>query len=147
MPGACWITRMWQSLWEFRLQVTDFANPYALSMGGAVLAVLVLGYLVALGMAALTLALSARLRTTMTVAVIPIAVVFLGVFGLFVKPLAKVCAITPMGVLGYSYVSLVSYSTGPAVTDLPTLATVLYALLLVACLPLAMRTLRRHQVA
>ncbi len=128
-------------------QIMDFANPYALTMGGAMLALFSLGYLIALGMAALTLALSARLRSTMPVAAIPMAVVFMGPVALFIVPLAKATALTPMVALEWSISRLVSYAAGPVVSDLPTATALLYADLLVVLAPLAMRLFRRHQVA
>ncbi|MBR1829674.1 MAG: hypothetical protein IJ781_09235 [Atopobiaceae bacterium] len=133
--------------WGLPYQITNFANPYALTMGGAVLSVFALGYVAALGMAGLTLALSARLRSTMPVAAIPMAVVLMGLFGLFITPIAKAAALTPMAALNWSFSRLVSYAAGPVVADLPTVAALLYAAMLVALTPLAMRAFRRHQVA
>lgn len=133
--------------WDLPLQVTNFANPYPLTMGGAVLAAFGLGYMLALGMAALTLALSARLRSTMPVAAIPMAFVFMGLFGLSVRQVAKVAALTPMAALNWSFTRMVSYAAGPAVADLPTVLAVLYAFMFVALTPISMRAFRRHQVA
>ena len=134
--------------WNLPLQVAlGFDNPYPLTIGQAVLALYGLGYLVALGMAAFTLLLSAKMRSTMPVAAIPMAVVFLGLLGLFITPLTKVAALTPLAGLNYAFDRMLSYAAGPVVADLPTVLAVLYAIMLVALTPLAMRVFRRHQVA
>lgn len=134
--------------WDLPVQVVfGFDNPYPLTAGQALLAVYGLGYLVALGMAGLTLLLSSKMRSTMPVAVIPMAVVFLGMFALFITPLAKIGSLTPMVGLSNAFARMVSYATGPVVVDLPTALTMLYACLLVVCVPLAMRVFTRHQVA
>ena len=106
-----------------------------------------LGWIVSLGMAALTLLLSARLRSTMPVAVAPLAITFLGLLGLFSSLTDRVAAVTPLPVLDYSFSRMVSYDLGSLVLDLPTLAVILYAALLIALTPLAMRAFERHQVA
>lgn len=133
--------------WGLPLQIADFSNPYAFTMGGAFLRALLLGYLISLGMTALTLLLSARLRSAMPVAVIPMAVVFLGMFAMFITPLVKLAVLTPLSGMNWSFRNMVSYALGPVVMDLPTALAVLYGAMLVALTPLAMRAFRRHQVA
>ena len=134
--------------WGLPLQVAlGFGNPYPLTIGQAMLAHLALGWLVSLGMAALTLLLSAKLRSTMPVAVIPMAVAFLGLFALFITPLVKVVAITPMVAFDYAFDRIASYAVGPVVLDLSTLAAIVYAAMLVVLTPLACRSFRRHQAA
>ena len=134
--------------WDLPVQVVyGFDNPYPLTVGQTLLFSYSLGYLVSLGMAALTLLLSSKMRSTMPVAVIPMAVTFLGMFALFIPPLAKVGALTPMAGLNYAFSRMLSYAAGPAATDLPTVLATLYACLLVFCMPFAMRIFKRHQVA
>ena len=134
--------------WELPLQVAaGFDNPYPLTIGQAVLALYGLGYLIALGMAAFTLLLSSKMRSTMPVAVIPMAVVFLGMFGMFITPLTKIAVLTPMAGLEYAFNRMLSYAAGPLVTDLPTVLAVLYGIIFVVFTPFAMRAFRRHQVA
>lgn len=70
-----------------------------------------------------------------------------GLLGLFSPLTDRIAALTPPSVLDYSYLSMVSYDVGSLVLDLPTLATILYALVLAVLSPLAMRAFRRHQVA
>jgi ABC-type transport system involved in multi-copper enzyme maturation permease subunit len=133
--------------WGLPLQVTlGLDNPYPLTVGQAVIASYALGYLVALGMASLTLLLSARLRSTMPVAVVPMAIVFLGVIGLFSTPLAKVALLTPFSGMSYALDAMVSYAVGPIVVDLATVLAALYGTMAIALTPLAIRAFGRHQV-
>ena len=133
--------------WSLPLQVTlGLDNPYPLTVGQAVVASYALGYLVALGMAALTLLLSSRLRSAIPVAVIPMVIVFLGIIGLFSAPLAKVALLTPFSGLSYAFDAMVSYAAGPFVADLPTVLAALYGVMLAAFVPCAIRSFRTHQV-
>lgn len=136
--------------WDLPLQVIDgFDNPYPFTVGQTVLLAYGLSLLVTFGMAALTLALSAKMRLSMPVAVIPMVITFLGLMGLFVgwQPLVKVSLLTPLSGLNYAFMRMVSYAVGSFVTDLPTVLAILYAAMLVVLVPLAMRTFKRHQVA
>lgn len=129
------------------MQVMGFTLPYALSMGQAVLYIVLLGYLVALGMTGATLLLSSVVRSTMPAAVIPLCAIFLGLLGLFLAPVVKIAALTPASALNYSFSRMVFYAAGPVVLDLPTAVTLLYGILLLAGVPLAIRAFRRHQMA
>lgn len=134
--------------WGLPMQVTfGLDNPYPLTVGQAVMASYALGYVVALGMTALTLLLSSRMRSTMPVAVVPMAIVFLGIIGLFSTPLAKIALLTPFSGLSYAFDAMVSYAIGSIVIDLPMALAVLYLVMLIAFIPLAIRSFRRHQVA
>ena len=133
--------------WDLPLQVSrGLDNPYPLTMGEAVVLSYALGYLVTLGMAALALHLSSRVRSTMPVAAVTMAIVFLGVVGLFATPAVKVALLTPFSALSYAYDEMVSYAAGPVVVDLPTALVCLYSIMVVMLTPLAMRAFARHQV-
>ena len=134
--------------WGLPMQVTfGLDNPYPLTVGQAVMASYALGYVVALGMTALTLLLSSRMRSTMPVAVVPMAFVFLGIIALFSTPLAKIALLTPFSGLSYAFDAMVSYAAGTIVIDLSTVLATLYGIMVVLLAPLAIRTFRRHQVA
>ena len=83
----------------------------------------------------------------MPVAVIPMALVFLGVIALFSTPLAKAALLTPFSGLTYAFDAMVSYAAGSFVVDLPTALAMLYAVMIVVFVPLAIYSFRRHQVA
>ena len=134
--------------WDLPLQVTfGLDNPYPLTVGQAIVASYALGYLVALGMAALSLLLSSRLRTAMPVAVVPMVIVFLGIIGLFSAPLAKVALLTPFSGLSYAFDAMVSYEIGPVVAGLPMALAALYGIMLIVFVPLAIYSFIRHQAA
>lgn len=128
-------------------QMMGFTNPYPLTMARATALRCVLGYVIALGMASLTLLLSSKMRTAMPVAAISMAIVLLGLVGLFFTPTSKVAVLTPLSGLTWSFSRMVSYAVGPVAADLPTVLAVLYGIMLVLLAPLAMRTFKRHQVA
>lgn len=128
-------------------QIFDFVNPYPMTVGQVCASLFLLGWVVTLGCVAFTLLLSSRLRSAMPVAVTPLAITFLGVFAKLIVPLSKVAHLTPMNVLNDSFVALASYALGPVVFDLPSAAALLYALLALACTPLAVRSFVRYQVA
>ena len=127
-------------------QVFDFLNPYPMTVAQVAAALFMLGWVITLGCVSATLLLSSRLRSTMPVAVIPLAVTFLGVFAKSIVPLAKIAHLTPMNALNDSFVALASYSVGPVVFDLPSATVLLYLMLAIACVPMAMRSFKRHQV-
>lgn len=133
---------------DLPLQVAEgFGNPYPITTAQAVAALYLLGYVVTLGMAALTLLLSAKMRSTMPVAVIPMAVAFLGLIALFITPLTKVAILTPLSGLNYAFTRMASYTVGSLVLDLPSVLAILYAAMFVVLVPFAMRAFARHQVA
>ena len=75
------------------------------------------------------------------------AIVFLGVFGLFMTPVAKVALLTPFCGLSYAYDVMVSYAVGPVVVDPPRALACLYPIMAVVLTPLAARAFARHHVA
>lgn len=132
---------------DLPLQMTGFANPYPLTMAGATMLRIVLGYVVALGMAGITLLVSSKAGSSLGAAAIPVAVIFFGLLGLFFGPLTKVATLTPASLLSWSYSVEVSYAAGSVAVDLPTAAAILYAVVLITSVPLAMRSFSRHQVS
>ena len=133
--------------WGLPMQVSQgLDTPYPLTVGQTVVLSYALGYLMALGMSALALLISSKVRSTMPVAAITMAFVFAGVFGLFMTPAAKIALLTPFSGLSYVYDYMVSYTAGPFVADLPMALAILYAVMLVVLMPLAMRAFVKHQV-
>jgi len=128
--------------------VTHFDNPYPLTACQAVFMEYLLGYLLSLGMAAFTLFLSSRMRSTVAMTAIPMAMVFLGAFGTSINPIAKYMILTPMSAQVHIFThSMPSYAVGSLVLDLPSLLAILYGTATVLFIPLAMRIFKRHQVA
>ena len=127
-------------------QIFDFASPYPYSVGAVCGLCLLVGYVVCLGATAFTLLLSSKLRSVMPVAVVPLAVILLGILGKLITPLAKIADLTPMTGFNDMFSAMVSYAAGPIVFDLPSMLALLYGALLAACVPLSIRMFRRHQV-
>lgn len=127
-------------------QIFDFASPYPYSVGAVCGLCLLVGYVVCLGATAFTLLLSSKLRSVMPVAVVPLAVILLGILGKLITPLAKIADLTPMTGFNDMFSAMVSYAVGPIVFDLPSMLALLYGALLAACVPLSIRMFRRHQV-
>lgn len=133
------------------VQVLGLGIPYDLTMAQATWTAVGLGYLMTLGLAALTLLLSSKLRSQLAIFAVCVALIFLpgmipsGGSGAILHALY----LLPINALNDQvlYNSLVSYPVGPLVIDLVGLLAILYALVLVFCTPLAARAFRRHQVA
>ena len=135
---------------ELALQVVALRCPYAITMGQAALIGVGLAYLITLGFAALTMALSAKLRSQLAifaiVAVLLFATAVIGGFGngivIHIRNLFPLNALN-VGTLFWSYMS---YPIGPVVLDLRAMVAIVYAVLAVACTTLAALGFRRHQV-
>lgn len=132
------------------LQASSLIIPYPLSMGQAALACIGLMYLMTLGMAALTLALSARLRSVLAVFAAD-TLLFLASYlpvsgnGL----LLHLIYLTPSGFQSADtlFSSMTSYPLGTTVVDLIGMLVIVYVLLACICLPAAAVTFRRHRVS
>ncbi|ROT88351.1 ABC transporter permease subunit [Gordonibacter urolithinfaciens] len=135
---------------DLPVQVLALGIPYDLTTAEAAWTAIGLGYLMTLGLAALTLLLSSKLRSQLAIFAVCAALVFLpgmipsGGSGAILHALY----LFPINALNDQvlYNSLVSYPLGPLVIDLVGLLAILYAVVLAVCAPLAARAFRRHQV-
>ena len=135
---------------DLPVQVLALGIPSDLTMAEATWLSVGLGYLMTLGLAALTLLLSSKLRSQLALFATCAALIFLtgmipsGGSGV----LQHVLYLFPINALNDQvlYNALVSYPVGPLVVDLVGLLAFVYALATAACFPLAARTFRRHQV-
>ena len=135
---------------DLPVQVLALGIPYDLTMAEATWAAVGLGYLMTLGFASLTLLLSSRLRSQLAIFATCAALVFLtgmipsGGNGVLLHALY----LFPINALNDQvlYNALVSYPIGPLVVDLAGLLVCVYVLVTAACVPLAARAFRRHQV-
>lgn len=132
------------------VQVQSLGIPYDLTMAEATWVAVGIAYLVTLGFAALTLLLSSKLRSQLAIFVICAALIFLT--GMVPSGgnavLLHALYLFPLNALNDQVLfnSLVSYQAGPFVVDLVGLLVGVYALVLIACAPLAARAFRGHQV-
>lgn len=133
------------------IQNVMFSCPYALSVGQAALVMVGCLYLATLGIAALTLLLSSRTRSSLAVFVAGMLIVF--VTGMLPSGgsgvIARVLAVFPLGFssFGQLFGSLTSYPLGPVVLDLVAVVVIAYLALALVSAPLAALSWRRHQVA
>ena len=137
----------------FGLSVQSMAlsSPYPLTAGQAALVLVGLMYVACLGFACLTLAVSSRTRSTLSVFLADVA--FVLVTGLVpsagVGALERVLALFPINFANISvlFSALESYPLGPVVLDLIGMVLLVYAVLALVSAPVAAISFRRHQVA
>ena len=133
------------------IQSMALSSPYPLTAGQAALVLVGLMYVVCLGFACLTLALSSRTSSTLAVFLTDVVLVLLT--GLVpsggVGILERVLALFPLNFANFSvpFSALESYPLGPLVLDLIGMVVAVYALLALVSTPLAAFSFRRHQVA
>ncbi len=136
---------------DLPIQNYALASPYSLTMIQATMLFLGLFYMVALGMLALTLALSACLKSTLAIVVTDVIVLF--VSGMLpsggIGVLQHIFTLFPMGLQSPfdMFVSMFSYPLGPVVFDLAGMVVLVYGAVLAAGIPVAWRAWTRHQVA
>lgn len=137
----------------FGLSVQSMAlsSPYPLTAGQAALVLVGLMYVACLGFACLTLAVSSRTRSTLSVFLADVA--FVLATGLVpsagVGALERVLALFPINFANFSvlFSALESYLLGPVVLDLIGMVLLVYAVLALVSTPVAAISFRRHQVA
>lgn len=133
------------------VQTMSLAIPCDLTMMQAVLTAIGLAYLMTLGFAALTLALSALFRSMLAVFALDVALLFLSgmipaggnavlMHLLYLFPLN---ALMPQPLFS----DLMSYAAGPVVLDLVGMLVLVYAIVAIAAMPASALTWKRHQVA
>lgn len=133
------------------MQSMALSSPYPLTAGQAALVLVGLMYVACMGFACLTLALSSRTSSTLSVFLTDVVLVLLT--GLVpsggVGVLERVLALFPLNFANFSvpFSALESYPLGPVVLDLIGMVVVTYALVSLVSTPLAALSFRRHQVA
>ena len=135
---------------DLPVQVLSLSIPYDLTMAEATWTAVGIAYLMTLGFAGLTLLLSSKLRSQLAIFATCAALVFLT--GMIPSGgnavLLHALYLFPINGLNDQVLfnSLVSYPVGSFAIDLAGLLACVYALVLAACVPLAARAFRRHQV-
>ena len=137
----------------FGLSVQSMAlsSPYPLTAGQAALVLVGLMYVACLGFACLTLAVSSRTRSTLSVFLADVALVLLTglVPSAGVGALERALALFPINFANFSvlFSALESYPLGPVVLDLIGMVLIVYAALALVSTPVAVVSFRRRQVA
>ena len=133
------------------MQSMALSSPYPLTAGQAALVLVGLMYVACMGFACLTLALSSRTSSTLSVFLTDVVLVLLT--GLVpsggIGVLERVLALFPLNFANFSvpFSALESYPLGPVVLDLIGMVVATYALVSLVSTPLAALSFRRHQVA
>ena len=133
------------------MQSMALSSPYPLTAGQAALVLVGLMYVACMGFACLTLALSSRTSSTLSVFLTDVVLVLLT--GLVpsggIGVLERVLALFPLNFANFSvpFSALESYPLGPVVLDLIGMVVAVYVLLSLVSTPLAALSFRRHQVA
>lgn len=132
------------------VQMRSLTSAWGLTMAQTAVVGVGLGYAALLALLAVTLLLSARLRSPMAIFAIGIAVL---VAPLLVPSVQNnvvnhLLYLLPYFVLdGTTLLGPVSYAAGPLVLDYHVALLAVYAATVLICVPLAARTFAHHQVA
>lgn len=132
------------------LQLRELCNAYSLSLGAAVFAICVVGYLVMLGLLGVTLLLSSRMRSSMGILAIIAAIVIVPMMmsNLHNDIANHILFLFPYLALdANNFFDMVSYSLGPLVVEYPVALAIFYAALLAIGTVLSRRWFSKHQVA
>lgn len=132
------------------IQASALTNTYSVSFSSASLICCLVGYLVMLGLLGITLLLSSRMRSSMGILAISVALV---IVPLFVPNLSNNIANHVLFLFPYyalephNLFDMISYSIGPIVIEYPVMLSILFLVLFVAGSLLAARSFSKHQVA
>lgn len=135
---------------DLPIQMMALSSPYDFTMAQGTAIMVGIAYLMTLGFAGLTLFLSSKLRSLLSIFAIDVALVLLT--GMIptagVGILVHLNALFPTSglVAPYLFWDYMSYPIGGFVIDLIGMQALVYSVLFVACLPLAALFFRRHQV-
>ncbi len=133
------------------VQVMALSSPYAFTMAQCSGIMVGLAYLMTLGFAALTLLLSSKLRSVLSIFAIDVALVLLtgmiptggvGVLVHLVSLFPTSGLVAPTMFWGY-----MSYPLGGVVLDQISAIALVYGVIALACVPLSAWVFRRHEVA
>ncbi|RGY30898.1 ABC transporter permease [Collinsella sp. OF02-10] len=133
------------------VQNISLSSPYPISAGQAALISVGLMYAVCIGFACLTLALSSRTRSTLSVFVVDVVLILLTglVPSAGVGVIERVLALFPTCFSNFNmlFAALESYSLGPFVVDLVGMVAAVYVLLALVAAPISIASFRMHQVS
>ena len=135
--------------WNLPIQIMNILSIYPLTFLGAFLYNVAISYVILLGMVGLTLFLSSKLKGSIAIFIIDIAIIMIptffsitSAFGLWNKTLL----LMPYNAICTNFSRMVSYQFGSIVIDLPSMIIVTYLILMIFTLLFARRTFRKHQV-
>ena len=140
--------------WNLPVQVLNTIAPYNLSLLGATLLAIATLYLVMIGMVAITLLLSAKMKSSVPVLSIIILAMILPMFlgisetnGIWNRILVLLPYRAAQPVFSSDFYSYFGYPLGGLIFDIVTIRMLLYVVIAFLCMPFAKQTWKRHQVA
>lgn len=135
--------------WNLPIQIMNILSVYPLTFLEAFLFNVGISYAILLGMVGLTLFLSSKLKGSIAVFIIDIAIIMIpsffritSQFGLWNKTLL----LMPYNSIFNNFSRMVSYQFGNLVIDLPLMTILTYLVLMFITFILARRIFRKHQV-
>lgn len=131
------------------IQNIALSSPYPLSAGQAALVAIGLMYAACIGFASLTLALSSRTRSALSVFVVDVILILLTglVPSAGIGLIERVLAVFPTCFSNFNmlFAALESYRVGPFVIDLIGIVTCAYILLSLIAIPISIASFKQHQ--
>ena len=140
--------------WNLPVQVLNTIAPYNLSLLGATLLAIATLYLVMIGMVAITLLLSAKMKSSVPVLSIIILAMILPMFlgisetnGIWNRILVLLPYRAAQPVFSDDFYGYFGYPLGGVTFDVVTVRMFVYAVITLTCIPFVRKTWRKHQVA
>lgn len=140
--------------WNLPVQVLNTIAPYNLSLLGATLLAIATLYLVMIGMVAITLLLSAKMKSSVPVLSIIILAMILPMFlgisetnGIWNRILVLLPYRAAQPVFSDDFYGYFGYPLGGVTFDVVTVRMFVYAVIALMCIPFVRKTWRKHQVA
>ncbi|WP_160672568.1 ABC transporter permease [Clostridium sp. C8-1-8] len=136
--------------WNLPIQIYDTIAPYNVTFASCTLISVCIFYLVTLGVVSLTLFLSAKFKSSYTVLIIDIAILFISLFMsdgadnglyehiLYLLPYEKS--------MWHEFKSYLSYSFGGITLSLISMRALVYSVMIIGFLPFIGNAFRKHQV-
>ena len=126
------------------MQIAYISSPYNLTFAQADLLIILIAYIVLVGLIAITLLLSAKMKSAFAVLILDVLIIFIPMFFSLSKTNAWLPAMATSGLSRYSY--YISYRLGNFVVDIFFVIVIVYAIITALSLPLAGILFKKHQV-
>nr|WP_288976917.1 ABC transporter permease subunit [uncultured Shuttleworthia sp.] len=126
------------------VQIAYISSPYNLTFAQADLLIILIAYIVLVGLIAITLLFSAKMKSAFAVLILDVLIIFIPMFFSLSKTNAWLPAMATSGLSRYSY--FISYRLGHFIVDIFCMIVIAYAIITVLSLAFARMLFRKHQV-
>lgn len=136
--------------WNLPIQIMNILSVYPLTFFEAFLFNVGISYAILLGIVGLTLFLSSKLKGSIAVFIIDIAIIMIPSFFRITSPFGiwnKTLLLMPYNSIYTDFSKMVSYHFGNIVIDQPLMTIIAYLVIMIITLGIARRTFKKHQVA